>query len=334
MMRPRRLGATELPYEELREDKKRCRRFGPCGVGKRAIYVGSFYIERRYYAAFPDIERVFKRVAMSRGGFTGRGVFASLPYLVVEYGNGQQRQCLFKHEEQVDRLLDSIRAEHPELSTYSAEAERKLKEKERAMEEKAARIVSGKARNAVESLERAIRYLEKNAPLYTELSASARKKRTFDRSRPAYKWAALFITLMGLAAFIYGVWALITHADFGMYFLLFGLAAMFLFSSANVLPTVKNNRRYVERRLAAAQAEMERYLGAYRDFPVPACYAHPGVLRRMKEIILDGRADGTAQAFELMKEDLKALNSSVTVEQDEYEEIMAIKPMFLVMDYR
>ena len=35
-----------------------------------------------------------------------------------------------------------------------------------------------------------------------------------------------------------------------------------------------------------------------------------------------------------MKEDLKALNSSVTVEQDEYEEIMAIKPMFLVMDYR
>ena len=104
-MRPRRLGATELPYEELREDKKRCRRFGPCGVGKRAIYVGSFYIERRYYAAFPDIERVFKRVAMSRGGFTGRGVFASLPYLVVEYGNGQQRQCLFKHEEQVLSLI-------------------------------------------------------------------------------------------------------------------------------------------------------------------------------------------------------------------------------------
>lgn len=36
----------------------------------------------------------------------------------------------------------------------------------------------------------------------------------------------------------------------------------------------------------------------------------------------------------VLKEDLKALNSSVVVEQEEYDEIVAIKPMFLVMDYR
>ncbi len=37
-----------------------------------------------------------------------------------------------------------------------------------------------------------------------------------------------------------------THAGFGMYFLLFGLAAIFLFAGANVLPTSKNNKNYID----------------------------------------------------------------------------------------
>ena len=32
-------------------------------------------------------------------------------------------------------------------------------------------------------------------------------------------------------------------------------------------------------------------------------------------------------------EDLKALNASVQVEQEEYDEVVAIKPMFLLWDY-
>ena len=32
--------------------------------------------------------------------------------------------------------------------------------------------------------------------------------------------------------------------------------------------------------------------------------------------------------------ELKALNSSVVVEKEEYDEVVAIKPMFLVMDYK
>ena len=75
-----------------------------------------------------------------------------------------------------------------------------------------------------------------------DLSQSAKKKRTYDRSNPAYKWVALAIVLMGGAAFVYGIYALTTHAGFGMYFLLFGLAAIFLFAGANVLPTSKNNK--------------------------------------------------------------------------------------------
>jgi len=78
------------------------------------------------------------------------------------------------------------------------------------------------------------------------LSLAAKKKRTYDRSNPTYKWVALAIVIMGAAAFVYGIYALTTHAGFGMYFLLFGLAAIFLFAGANVLPTSKNNRKYIE----------------------------------------------------------------------------------------
>lgn len=48
----------------------------------------------------------------------------------------------------------------------------------------------------------------------------------------------------------------------------------------------------------------------------------------------EGRAETIPAALRVLKEDLKALNSSVVVEQEEYDEIVAIKPMFLVMDYR
>ena len=54
----------------------------------------------------------------------------------------------------------------------------------------------------------------------------------------------------------------------------------------------------------------------------------------MQDILKEGRAETIPEALKVLKEDLKALNSSVVVEQEEYDEIVAIKPMFLVMDYR
>ena len=53
----------------------------------------------------------------------------------------------------------------------------------------------------------------------------------------------------------------------------------------------------------------------------------------MIDIIEEGRAVKADEALEVLKSDLKALNSSVAVEQEEYDEIMAIKPMFLVREY-
>lgn len=335
MIRPQRLGKDTLPENELKEDKKSCHKFGPCGVGQKAIYLNSFYIDRQYYVPMKSIKRVFKRIAMSKGGFTGRGVFATLPYLVVEFDDGRQKQCNFKHEEDVDRILAYIEDNFPDIPLHSEAAEQKLSEKERNLEKKRlAGNISDTARNNISILDNAIKYLHKDSDLYLNLSQSAKKKRVYDRSNPAYKWVALAITIIGLGAFFYGVYSVITHAGFGIYFLLFGLAAIFLFSGASVLPTSKNNKHYIEKQLVRSIDDMQRYIKTYPDFPVPAYYAHPVVLKRMQDILKDKRAETMSEALEVLKNDLKALNSSVVVEQEEYDEIVAIKPMFLVMDYK
>lgn len=335
MIRPQRLGKDTLPENELKEDKKSCHKFGPCGVGQKAIYLNSFYIDRQYYVPMKSVKRVFKRIAMSKGGFTGRGVFATLPYLVVEFDDGRQKQCNFKHEEDVDRILAYIEDNFPDIPLHSEAAEQKLREKERNLEKKRlAGNISDTARNNISILDNAIKYLHKDSDLYLNLSQSAKKKRVYDRSNPAYKWVALAITIIGLGAFFYGVYSVITHAGFGIYFLLFGLAAIFLFSGASVLPTSKNNKHYIEKQLVRSIDDMQRYIKTYPDFPVPAYYAHPVVLKRMQDILKDKRAETMSEALEVLKNDLKALNSSVVVEQEEYDEIVVIKPMFLVMDYK
>lgn len=85
IFKPHCLSQTSLSKEELVRDKKNCRKFGPCGVGEKAIYLNSFYFDRRYYIPLSSVKRIYKRIAMSKGGFTGKGLFASIPYLVVEY---------------------------------------------------------------------------------------------------------------------------------------------------------------------------------------------------------------------------------------------------------
>ena len=315
-------------------DKKNCRKFGPCGVGEKAVYLNSFYIDRKYYIPISSIQRIFKRIAMSKGGFTGKGVFGTLSYLVVVYENGKEKQCNFKHEEDVDRLLAYIEEEFPDIPVHSLAAEQKLAEKKRWLEEKKReKKVSEETKVNLSKLEQAEKYLKNQSDLYMNLSLAAKKKRTYDRSNPTYKWVALAIVIMGAAAFVYGIYALTTHAGFGMYFLLFGLAAIFLFAGANVLPTSKNNRKYIENQLSEAIEQMEEYIRKYPEFPIPAHYAHPIVLQRMQEIMREERAKTIPEALQVLKNDLKALNSDVVVEKEEYDEIVAIKPMFLVMDY-
>lgn len=183
-------------------------------------------------------------------------------------------------------------------------------------------------------LQKAEAYLEERPDLTGELSRSAREKRAYLRSKPSYRYVALAVTAAGLLALIYGIYALTQGAGTALYFLLFGLAALFMFSGANVLPTSRNNRKAVMGRAEAAQGAMEAYLKEFPKFPLPPRYAHPAVLRRMRRALEEGRAESPEGALEVVKRDLKALNSSVEVDQEEYDEVMAIKPMFLNEDYQ
>lgn len=326
---------STLPDDELAKDKKNCKKIGPCGVGEKAIYLNSFYFDRRYYVPFSTITRVYKRVALSKGGFTGKGVFGSMPYLVVEFDDGQEKQCNFKYEEKVDQVVDYVGKHHPEIKLLSKKGEKVLREKQRKLAEKKARLENAAAKEQIQQLDAAAAYLEQKAELGIEMNAAAKAKRVYDHSKPAYKWVALAILLFAAAAAAFGLYTLVTKSgDNGLYFLLFGMAGVFLFAGTHVLPTAKNNRKAIEKRLADAYAATEEYVNAYgSEFPVPTRYAHPGVLRWMIDILAENRAQSVPQALKQLKIDLKKLNANVTVDQDQFDEIMAIKPLFLVHDY-
>lgn len=336
IFKPHPLSISHLNPQELETDRKACRKIGPCGVGKKAIYLNSFYIDRCYYIPFTAVRRVFKRVAMSKGGFSGRGMFASIPYLVVEYDDGQQKQCNFKYENQVDDLLKLLSTEQPQIRLLSETAEAKL-EKRKAEKEQELRSrpeLTAQSQKEVAKLQRAIDYLEQKPQLSENLSRAAGRRRTYQCTSPSYRWVAMAITLLGFVAVAAGIYSFIVHNDFAVYFILFGIAAVFTFAGFSVLPTARNNRKAVMNSDEQAKQQMEAYIKEYPNFPVPARYAHPVVLKRMQRAIEQGRAEGKDQALEIVKEDLKALNSDVKVSQEEYDEVVAIKPMFLNAMYQ
>ena len=337
IFRPAQLGMAKLDRLELEQDKKACRKIGPCGVGKKALYLNSFYIDRRYYLPYGSICRVFKRVAMSSGGFTGKGMFASMAYLVVEYDGGKQKQCNFKDERDVDKLLEVLAKEQPQIPLLSEAGEQALQKKEA---EKAARKLpelTDEAKHSVTVLRKAKEYLEEKPELAEELSAAERRKRAQLKSKPVYRYVALAIFVFGIVSAAYGLYAVTNHVgNYGIYFALFGFAAIFLFSSYNMLPTARNNNNAIMKRADKAEAAMAEYVKHYPNgaFPVPSCYAHPIVLKQMTDAIEEGRAVTVPEALDAVEKRLQALNADVQVEQEEYDEVVVIKAMFLNHDYQ
>ena len=337
IFKPAQLGMAKLDPQELAADKKACRKIGPCGVGKKALYLNSFYIDRRYYLPYGSISRVFKRVAMSSGGFTGKGMFASMAYLVVEYDGGKQKQCNFKDERDVDKLLEVLAKEQPQIPLLSEAGEQALQKKEA---EKAARKLpelTDEAKHSVTVLRKAKEYLEEKPELAEELSAAERRKRAQLQSKPVYRYVALAIFVFGIVSAAYGLYAVTNHVgNYGIYFALFGFAAIFLFSSYNMLPTARNNNNAIMKRADKAEAAMAEYVKHYPNgaFPVPSCYAHPIVLKQMTDAIEEGRAVTVPEALDAVEKRLQALNADVQVEQEEYDEVVVIKAMFLNHDYQ
>jgi len=335
--------AYSLTKEEIKKDRSTVRRFGPCGVGEQAIYIGGILLDRWYCAPVSGISRVWKRIAMSKGGFTGKGAFGSLPYLVVQMRDGTEKICRFKDETSLDAMLEEIGKRHPGIPLRSAEAQKRLDAARLERERRKKKDLSKEAQETLTALVKEKRNLERDPFTFRELSDAAAHMRSFQLTRGSYGWVALIITLLGVFAIIYGVRMILTHGvsltggegleAFGIFFVLFGLAAIFLFAGLSVLPTAKNNRKAVEKRVETSVTHMKEFRDKHGRFTdIPDCYAHPVLIDWMMREVEEGNAETVPEALECVKKRLKALNSSVTVDREEYEEVLQIKPMFLIRD--
>ena len=308
IFKPRPLSRTMLDDASLVRDKQHCRRIGPCGVGRRALYLNSYFIDRHYYVPFSAITRAFKFIEEGTGGV--RGVLAGRACLLVEYDGGMQQGCCFKYEDQI------------------VEYER------RRAEERRRPPLSMRAEREIEELENAIAYLERKPELYKRLSRAAKRRRNYQSRSAGYRWAAAAIMVLGAAALIYGVVSLVCRGFSGGYLLLCLLAAVFLFGGWRLLPTARNNNAAVLRGDKQARVQMQNYIDRFPAFPLPARYAHPIVLRRMQQAIAEGHALNVMEALEVVKADLQTMNADMQVSQEEYAEISTIKPLFLNADYK
>ncbi len=334
LFKPAPLNSSILDDDSLKTDKKNCIHFGPCGVGDKALYLNSFFIERTYYVPVETVRRVYKRVAMSKGGFTGKGIFGAIPYLVVEHKGGEQ-VCTFKHEQHVDAMLAEIKHRWPRIRTMSAAAEKRLADARAAEEASYKKHLSRTAQEAIAVLEKARAFLNAREDLAMRLATDSKARRVNLMTHPAARWVAFSIFCFAVAAAAYGLVLYFTDTgDMGLYVTAFGLMGIFLFSSSRVMPTAHSNAKALKEALDRTLAEMEDYLKGYPDFPLPARYAHPATLTRMIRSLRQGRSETVAEAYEDMKAVLKSLNRSVQVSQTEYDEVVAIKPMFLLADYR
>lgn len=332
---PRKYGNTPLSRDVLAEDRKNCMKIGPVGLGKRALYTNSFYIRRYYYTCWQDIRRIFKRVAMSKGGFSGKGIFAAIPYLVVQKTDGTEQQCNFKFEAEVDQVLEEIQKQHPEIPIYSAESERKLKKAKAEQEAKYLKELPEDAADAIDRLQRAKAVLEKDDRYSRLIVFAAKQKRSVDGAKPSLKAIAALIDIASLAGIASGLYIRLAHGNsMGVYLVLFGAAFILSVAASQILPTPRRNRRTVQADWEEALSQMRNYLKHPEDFPVPVQYAHPVVLDRMVRVIREGRASDCEEALEVVKKDLKALNNTVKVSQQEYDEVVTVKPLFIVSDYQ
>ena len=331
---PKPIGAGRLEPAALKADRKACERIGPCGLGDRALYLGGLLFERSWYVPLADLERAYKRVIVGSGGFNAVGPFASPVQVVARCRDGAEWRCGFRRPQEADRLLEALGRACPGLPLASAEAERRLKEAEAAEAARYAKKITAEAEAARRELERARRRLESDVPaLCRRLSETAKRRRALDLAGPFARAFPFVVLAVSLALVAAGLAALARGHASWPYFLLFGAAFGFMVFATGALPVGRNARPAIHAAWEEAEAAMAGYLGD-DPFPLPPRYAHPVVLTRMIRAIRQGRAADAAEALAVVKEDLKNLHRGVEVPPKEYDEVVVVKAMFLINDYR
>ena len=249
-------------------------------------------------------------------------------------GAGWQYDAAKYGDENANTLRHVIEQEHPNIPTHSVKAANRLARAEAAEEASYLKELSPEASAAVDALRGDQDFLALHPSLSEALTASARQKRVTDNLNPAYIAAGAVLGVLGALAVLWGLYGLLTHRPYSMYFIIGGGALFFMTLSSNTFPSKWNSRKVAQKDWDQTVQKMRNYLKGRPGFSVPAQYAHPVVLERMIRLLREGRAANAQEALALMKEDLKALNSSVTVSQKEHDEVVRIKPLFLVCDYQ
>ena len=333
ILSPRPYTSSALSETMLNEDR-RVMKSVRVSAGCHALYFKRFPLSRTRYVPYDNIERVYKRIAMTKGGFSGRGAFLSAAYIVIVLNSGVEEAIYIGSEEVADRVLEDIRLYSPSTRLLSKEGEKRRVEEERTAEKQRASL-SAQAASLLHEFESQKGFLEEEARHYKRLERAFGMMRSYDISKPVYRYAATAIVSLGIVSALFGIISMVTGLrDNALYFVIFGIGAVLLFSGFSVIPSRRGSRKAIEKELSQAVTEMEEYITRYDGFALPACYAHPVVFERMCRIVLEGKASTLESCFSIMKDDLRAIDSSCTVTKSEYDEITAIKPMFQVNGWK
>ena len=102
------IGERKLSPEDLESDRKNCIHYEETGLGKKALFLPFMGIGRMAYIPLSSLERVYKRLCVSKGFFEEGKIYGSLSYLVIDF-NGREKAYRFLREENLDALLDALR---------------------------------------------------------------------------------------------------------------------------------------------------------------------------------------------------------------------------------
>lgn len=327
------LSSQVLDPEEVRNDRKKCRKFDQCGLGSKCIYMGSTMHPRHYYIPYSAVTNVFKRVGASNPD--GKGFLAPVLFIVVRYDDGKEQECSFRYLQDADKMLDDLEQNHPEIPLLSPEGLRKKAEREAAEARIQENDLSDTARRSQKILEDARWEVHKRPGVYEKLADMAKLKRHADLMKPWVKYAAVGMLAGGIVLLAAGFILMRSSARGpGVIIALLGVMLLFLAGNSKGLPNKINNRKRRDKEYQEALASMKNALKHYKDFPIPYCYAHPYTFDRMIRIIQEQRAETVEDALAVLKADLKSMDSSVALSGDDFKQVVTIKPLFTVQDYQ
>ncbi len=334
MAAPQPLSTKTLDPQAVTADRKTAKKYDQCGLGQLAIYMPSKYLPRKFYIPNEAVTNVYKRVAVSP--MSGKFFLTPILSLVIRYDDGKEVESTFRYLDDADKMLNQLEAEHPSISLLSPEGEKKRQEKEEMDRKVRENVLSPEGQHEVTRLENAKWYLEKRPALTTALSGTARVKRSVDNINPMYQAIAFAVVILGLILVAAGIFLRLNGGNGSAEILtaLAGIALLFVMMNSKVLPTRKRNKKALQRDYDKALGDMETYLKSEKDFPLPARYAHPYTCERLISILKEESAADANGALEVLKEDLKKMDNTVALSGDDYKQVVTIKPMFLVADYK